>query len=631
MQLVKYIKSGLFATGLEKVLVQGIGFAQGVILARLLKPGDFGLAAMLWIFVGIGATLAESGLGMAYIVYGGNAKKVFCWNMAIGLGVYAVLGALSPCVASFYGHGVLIPLMCVMGLGVVLGSICVLGNARLQRERRFAELSGVNVACAVAGFAAAILLATSGFGVWAIAWTGIVATTVRIVIFAFRHILWQGEDASSTDFRKMLGYGLKLTGSGLVQTVFQNVYQMILGRIFCPATVGLFSRAQRWATLPADAVNESVGRVALPDMVECRISARRCIMANALFLWPALAVLWFFANEIVGVVFGRVWLDCVPCLRILIFGVAVTPLANISRQYIRAKGRSDIILRNDFIKKPVQIALLVFCVGGLSTSAAEEGLLMLCRVKVASDIFEALVDFLAAWHLRRKNEAFCFNRVCLGDSLVGAELKRMHNERKFDGLLSGKSIAVVGNGPSELGKGHGAEIDGHDIVIRINNYATKGYETDYGRRTDVWMKCGAADVKHEMRDADIKAILYTEDLLVEPVISSFARYPEEEIAKGLIVDYIEKGDHDAFKAEIGAAPSSGALLIERLRRIQGVTVDVYGFSFLEPDELRDCSAFVHYGRERTPEYEKNIVGGAEHDVSKEVAWFRRHFDGRRLK
>lgn len=618
-------------TGLEKVLVQGIGFAQGVILARLLKPGDFGLAAMLWIFVGIGATLAESGLGMAYVVYGGNAKKVFGWNMAIGLGVYAVLAALSPCVASFYGHGVLIPLMCVMGLGVVLGSVCVLGNARLQRERRFAELSGVNVACAVAGFAVAISLAAVGFGVWAIAWTGIVAAAVRIVIFAFRRVLWQGEDTSSTDFRKMLGYGLKLTGSGLVQTVFQNVYQMILGRLFCPATVGLFSRAQRWATLPAEAVNESVGRVALPDMVESRISARRCIMTNALFLWPALVVLWFFANEIVRLVFGRVWLDCVPCLRILIFGVAVTPLANISRQYIRAKGRSDIILYNDFIKKPVQIALLVFCVGSMATATPETGLLMLCRVKVTSDIFEAMVDFLSAWRLRRKNEAFCFNRVRLGDSLVGVELKRMHNDRKFDGLLSGKSIAVVGNGPSELGKGHGAEIDGHDIVIRINNYVTKGYEPDYGRRTDVWMKCGAADVKHEMRDADIKAILYTEDLLVEPVISSFARYPEEEIAKGLIVDYIEKCDHDAFKSEIGAAPSSGALLIERLRHIQGVSVDVYGFSFLEPDELRDSSAFVHYGRERTPEYEKNIVGGAEHDVAKEVAWFRRHFEGRRLK
>ena len=93
-------------TGLEKILVQGIGFAQGVILARLLKPGDFGLAAMLGIFLGVGTALAESGLGMAYVVYGRNSKRVFWWNVGIGAAIYAILALLAPVVASFYGEPV---------------------------------------------------------------------------------------------------------------------------------------------------------------------------------------------------------------------------------------------------------------------------------------------------------------------------------------------------------------------------------------------------------------------------------------------------------------------------------------------------------------------------------------------
>ena len=389
---------GMLWTGAEKIFVQCIGFVQGVVLARLLSPNDFGLAAMLGIFLGIGTTLAESGLGTAYVVYGGNSRKVFTWNVGIGLLAYAVLALTASAIASFYAQPVLKPLLWLMGTGMVLNAACVVGNARLQRERRFRELSCVNVASILFAFAVAVLMAIAGMGVWAIAWMGIAGALLRVAVFAAKRILLSRDASDGGNFGRMLGYGWKLTLSGLVHTVYLNAYNLIVGKMFSPAAVGLFSRGQRWAMLPTDVVNDSVGRVALPDMAQGTRSARSYLLLNVLLLWPALAVLWLFADAIVGFVLGSAWLDCVPYIKVLLVGVLFTPIANISLQYIRAKGRSDMVLLTDAIKKPIQIGLLVAGAFMLSAGWGGQGVLLLCWVKVASDVVEAATDMaVAVW------------------------------------------------------------------------------------------------------------------------------------------------------------------------------------------------------------------------------------------
>ena len=385
----------MFWTGLEKLLVQGIGFAQGVILARLLKPGDFGLAAMLSIFLGVGSALAESGLGMAYVVYGCNSRRVFWWNVGIGAVIYFVLALFAPFIANFYGEPVLKPLLWVMGLGMVLNAACVLGNARLQRERRFGQLSAINVATILVAFVAAVAFALCSYGVWSIAWMGIVGAVLRLVAFAAASTLRFDADDDG-DFRKMLGYGMRLTLSGLVHSAYLNAYNLIVGKMFSPAAVGLFSRGMRWAALPTEVVNDSVGRVALPDMAQGQKSARAYLLLNILLLWPILVALWLFADVVVGFVLGKAWLECVPYIRILLVGVLCTPITNISLQYIRAKGRSDLVLVTDAIKKPIQIGLLAVGAWILSAGLNGQGVLLLCWTKVAGDMVEAVTDLVVA-------------------------------------------------------------------------------------------------------------------------------------------------------------------------------------------------------------------------------------------
>ena len=392
--------SGVFWTGMEKVFLQGVGFAQGVLLARLLTPHDFGLVAMLGLFLCVGNDLAESGLGTAYVVYGGNERKMLAWNVGIGLGIYGLMALGAPFVASFYGQPILKPLLWTMGAGVVLNAACALGNARLQRGRLFRRLSVINCVTALCAFAVAVTLAWCGMGVWSIALMGLFAAGLRLgqLTLATRGL---SPSAEQCPIGKLLSYGWKLTLSGLIHTVYMNCHQLVIGKLFAPTAVGLYTRGQRWASLPDETVNGAVMRVALPSLAEGTSSPRRYLAMTCLLLWPGLAVLGLFAEEIVRFVLGEAWVDCVPYLRILLVGVVFSPFANVALSQLRAKGRGDLILFTDAIKKPLQILALAVGCAAIVLGGAKDGLAFLCWTKVFGDLVEAAVDCIVVRRVLR--------------------------------------------------------------------------------------------------------------------------------------------------------------------------------------------------------------------------------------
>lgn len=384
------------ATLIEKIFVQGVGFLQGILLARLLCPEDFGLVAMLGIFLAVGTMFAEGGLGAAYVVYGGGTGKVFRWNVGMAIGVYALLAIASPWIAAFYHQPILRELTWVMGLSIVLNAASVVGSARLQREQKFGKIALVNGAATICATITGVGMAWMGLGVWAIAGVGIVYAAVRLVGIAWGRCEKRERCERSDDvWREMLRYGWKNTLSALVHTVYFNSYQLIIGKMLSPAAVGLFNRGQRWAMLPGEVVNDSVSRVALPSLAKGEASVKVRSMSvewwkvNLLLLWPGLVVLWIWAEEIVGLVLGAQWVECVPYLRILIVGALFTPISNVMLCKIRAGGRMNLLLLTDVIKKPIQIVGLII--------GAFFGIDGLCWAVVAGEIMEAIVDSVVVW------------------------------------------------------------------------------------------------------------------------------------------------------------------------------------------------------------------------------------------
>lgn len=391
-------KRGMMWTMGEKAICQIVAFAQGVVLARLLSPGDFGLTAMLAVFIGVGEVLVDGGLGIALVVKGRGReveRKAFLWNIGVALSLYAVFALGAPAIAKWYNEPILSPILRVMAIGMVINATSVVTYARLMRHEQFGRIAIVNTLSIIAGMVVAIAMALGGMGVWAIVGVGIGYAVVR-TLGAWIAARGLEETRGEGSAREVFGLGIKYTLSNIIWAVYQNLWQIVIGKLWSPASVGLFTRGKRWANLPSDIVNDTVGRVALPNLVKKPDGAIKYFRINCLLLWPALGVVYVFAEEIVGFILGAQWLDAVPYLRILIWGAAVTPIGNIAMKIIQASGRGEYNLYCDAIKRPLGIVYLII--------GAKYGIVGLCWAYVASEVTTAIVNL--GFALKWKEPAF---------------------------------------------------------------------------------------------------------------------------------------------------------------------------------------------------------------------------------
>jgi hypothetical protein len=198
---------------------------------------------------------------------------------------------------------------------------------------------------------------------------------------------------------------------------------------------------------------------------------------------------------------------------------------------------------------------------------------------------------------------------------VFEKLEKSRKEKLFEKVIKGKSVAIVGNGPSEIGKGKGTEIDSHDIVIRFNNYKTIGFEKDYGSKTDIWIKCSSNDIKHNIRDKNIQLIVYEPDYKRHRIIDG---YLDAMFAENISMDYFNFEDHGVLRKKLNIFPSTGLVAINKIiSKCNVKKLDLYGFSFLQ--EIQDGYA-THYFNDRSKE--EAIKRSSHHSFNKETCYLR---------
>lgn len=214
------------------------------------------------------------------------------------------------------------------------------------------------------------------------------------------------------------------------------------------------------------------------------------------------------------------------------------------------------------------------------------------------------------------------NGDVLRSDAIYTKLKKYHDDKVFERFVEGKTVAIVGSGPSERGRGLGHEIDEHDVVIRINNHTVKGFEDDYGSRTDVWAKHTTDYLRHEVPDERIQLIVYAANWMRDRLVFGYRDALEKDLSER-IVDYCDARDRAPLTEGLKCHPMTGTLLIEKLRHSQMRYLDAYGFSFLQAPG----SAYTHY-------FNDNSVGTSGtttgiHVVSAETEYLKRIFDGGR--
>lgn len=383
----KTVKGVVWST-LERFSVAGVNFIFGLILARLLMPTDYGAIAMLSIFMAIAQTFIDSGFSNALIRKPDRTETdnatAFYFNIGVGLAAYFSLYLAAPYIAQFYKTSILIPLTRIMGLNLLLNSLCVVQQALLTARIDFKTQAKISLNAAIISGLVGIGFAYAGYGVWALAIQSVLASVIRTILLWILAKWRPKAKFSKQSFRNLFGYGSKLLASGLLDTIYNNLYTIVIGKRFSVATLGVYSRADQWANFLAINVTGILQRVTFPILSSIqnederlRVNYCKFLRVSGFVIFPLMMGLAAIADPLTRFILTDKWADSIPLLRILCFALMFYPIHAINLNLLQVKGRSDLFLRLEIYKKILGVATLcvtipmgitAMCVGRVFTS-----------------------------------------------------------------------------------------------------------------------------------------------------------------------------------------------------------------------------------------------------------------------
>lgn len=360
-------KATLFGLGwalCDTVILKGSTFVAQLILARLLGPVQFGLVGMIAIFITIGTSLIDSGLSSSLIrsqeVDSKDYNTVFFTNLGISLLVYLIIWMIAPLIAAFYSQPILIAVIRIYCLSFIVSAFTAVQMAVKIREMKFKALTLINIPGTIVGIFVGIILGASGYGVWSIVWMYL-ATQISQSITLWLASNWRPTFIFSLDKLKIhFHFGYKLMLSGLLNTTFENIYNVIIGRFYNVRILGYYERAYLFNQYPVTTLTSIITKVTYP-----MLSAIQNEKQKIAFVYRNILQLTFFisaplmlgaaaiAKPLFAIVLGKEWLPAVPFFQILCFSSILYPIHAFNLNILKVFGRSDLFLKLEVFKKVI--------------------------------------------------------------------------------------------------------------------------------------------------------------------------------------------------------------------------------------------------------------------------------------
>ena len=387
--LKKKTAVGVLWSGVERFSAQGIRFLVVIVLARLLTPKDFGLIAMMAIFLGLAQSLVDSGFSQALVRKQDRTETdnctVFYFNIVVGLILYLILYITAPFVSSFYDEPQLTKIMRVVSTVVIINSFSVVQRALFTTSVNFKVQAYATIFSAVLSGIIGIIMAYQGFGVWTLVAQQIIAAFINTLALWF-YSSWRPVLLYSwRSFRELFSFGSKMLLSGLLDTVYVNLYRIVIGKIYNATNLGYYNNAQHFAELPSSNITSILQRVTYP--VLCSIQGekkrlvkvyRQLLRLSAFIVFPLMCTLAAVASPLIDVLLGEKWHFVATLLVPLCFGMMWYPIHAINLNLLMVAGRSDLFLKLEVIKKILGVTILV--------SSIPFGLVMMCYATIASSL-----------------------------------------------------------------------------------------------------------------------------------------------------------------------------------------------------------------------------------------------------
>ena len=354
----------------ERVGAQGVKLLVELVLARILLPEQYGVIAMVAVFITVFNVFVDSGLGNALIQKKDaddlDFSSVFWFNVVWCIVLYGILFLISPLVASFYHRDELTLILRVLGLQIVISGVKNVYQAYVSRTMQFRKFFFSTLGGTVGAAVIGITMAYRGYGVWALVAQQLFNVLTDTVILTIT-VKWHPKKMFSFERLKgLLSYGWKLLLSALLDTLYNEARSLIIGRKYTSEDLAFYNRGELFPQVIAANVNTSIDSVLLPTMSreqderdKVRAMTRRAIMTSTYIMAPLMIGIACVGTPLVRLILTEKWMPCVPYLQIFCASMLFFPIHTANLNAIKALGRSDLFLKLEILKKVIGIALIL--------------------------------------------------------------------------------------------------------------------------------------------------------------------------------------------------------------------------------------------------------------------------------
>lgn len=364
---------------LTKKTVKGVGwsfggsaasyvimFLVGIVLARLLSPKEYGLIGIIMIFVTVFDGIIDSGLSNALIRKHNATEQdnntMFITNLVISILLFFVMYFSSPLIASFFENDQLTPLTQVMSFYLIINAFCIIQRTLLVKEIDFKTITKCQFISAGLSGIIGVSMAFMGYGVWSLVGQNLSRILFQTICFWFFRRWKPNFSFSWTSFRELFGYGWKLMVAGIINSIWGQIYQIIIGKCYSPETLGHYTKAREYVDIVSKYITSVVQQVSYPALSQIQDERerlkggyRRVLKLTMLVVFILVLGMAACAKPLILVLIGEKWLPCVPLMQIVCFSMSLYPLHAINLNMLQVQGRSDLFLKLEIIKKLIGI------------------------------------------------------------------------------------------------------------------------------------------------------------------------------------------------------------------------------------------------------------------------------------
>lgn len=367
------MKKSLFWAAIEQTGPQAIGFITSVILARLLNPSDFGLVAMITVFMAVATLFADSGMSQALIQRKANSEddkvSVFYLNIGIGFALTSLLVLTAPLIARFYERPLLTDVIRWQSLGFTISAFGIVHHTLLSRELLLNKTALASFISTVVGGLVSVGMALLEYGVWSLVGGYLAGTASRVLALWFVSSWRPVGSFSKNSVKEIWRYSFNLLAAGMFTTFVDNLSNLLIGKKYSAADLGLYNRAFNLYYLPVSLMTGVINRVAFPifsrnqdNPENFKFELRRSVKSAALLAGFVSLLVALVADPLVPWLLGQSWTGSIVYLQILSLGGIFFPVNVLLITAIKSTGNSRSFLRVEIIKKFIIMAALLVAV-----------------------------------------------------------------------------------------------------------------------------------------------------------------------------------------------------------------------------------------------------------------------------